>query len=685
MKLITLILTVCIIQISAKSYSQEQKINMNVKNLPLERVFQEIEKQTSFRFLYRLENVENEKADLAADNTTIQQLLDKLLNNRNITYRILENNLIVITPSEKMQTVKVMGTVTDATTGEPLPGVNVVVSGTTIGTVTDIDGKFTVEVPTENASLIFSFIGYNSETVAVGTGNNLEVKLIPDIKSLDEVIVVGYGTTSKKAVTGSVQKLVGDDIVSSNNTNIASSIQGKAAGVQITQNSGDPNAGINIRIRGTSSINSGGSPLIVVDGIPGGMSLNDINPSDIESIEILKDASAGAIFGSRAANGVVLITTKRGGKEKASLNFEYQQGVSTATKDWDIASGSELLKIYDVANWNRNPAMKASQSPAAFPVYDWDGFSRTVAEGTNTNWKDIVQQKGEYKLVTMQAAGGSEKTKFLLSGYYRDYTSMNVGNDNKKAQARLSLEHAAQKWLTIGGSFVGTYQNTDNPWANYTDAYTSLLPIYPINSPLRTNRYFYDRKKSGEKGISPYYTRDESWSDNQTFNTMNLGYLDLKPFKFLSFRSEWSLNYSSSRSRKYESKELRRETDSYAYQMSTATPKVGVSGGINYGRYQTYKWTTNNYLTFDKEFGKHHANMVVGHSAESFTFDGNSNQYEGFPSDYFTLSNANTELVATRQSVSYDQYRFLSYFGRAKYSYDGKYHAEFQYRADGSS
>ncbi|NJO68478.1 MAG: TonB-dependent receptor, partial [Bacteroidetes bacterium] len=186
-------------------------------------------------------------------------------------------------------------------------------------------------------------------------------------------------------------------------------------------------------------------------------------------------------------------------------------------------------------------------------------------------------------------------------------------------------------------------------------------------------------------GISPYYTRDESWSDNQTFNTMNLGYLDLKPFKFLSFRSEWSLNYSSSRSRKYESKELRRETDSYAYQMSTATPKVGVSGGINYGRYQTYKWTTNNYLTFDKEFGKHHANMVVGHSAESFTFDGNSNQYEGFPSDYFTLSNANTELVATRQSVSYDQYRFLSYFGRAKYSYDGKYHAEFQYRADGSS
>ncbi len=685
MKLITLILTVCVVHISANSYSQSQKISMNVKNYPLEKVFQEIEKQTNFRFLYRMENVENKIADLTADNSTLEQILDKLLNNRDITYKILDNNLIVITPSEKLQANKITGKVIDASTGEPLPGVNVVVSGTTIGVVTDVSGNYTVEVTANNASLIFSYIGYISEEIALGGSSIVDVKLTPDIKKLDEIVVIGYGTTSKRAVTGSIQKLSGDQVITSNTTNIASSLQGKASGVQITQNSGDPNSAINIRIRGTSSINSGGNPLIVVDGIPGGMSLNDLNPSDIESIEILKDASAGAIYGSRAANGVVLVSTKKGNKEKSTLNIEFQRGVSTATKDWDIANAGELLSIYDQANWNRDPVKKANQTPTVFPEYGWDGYSRELAEGTKTNWKDIVQQKGEYNLISMQTSGGGEKTKFLLSGYYRDYTSLNPGSDYQKAQGRFSIEHQAQKWLTLGTNIASTYSQAKDPWANYTDAYTTLLPIYPIYSPSRTNSYFYDRKKSGERGKNPYYLRDESWNDKQAFNTMTLGYVDVKPFKFLSFRSEWSLNFNNSRGRKYESKELRRETDSYAYQMSSSIPKVGVSGGINYGRYQVYNWTTNNYLTFDKEFGNHKVNVVAGQSAESYTSDGNGAQYEGFPSDYFTLTNANTELSATRQSITFDQYRFLSYFGRAKYSFKGKYHAELQYRADGST
>lgn len=574
----------------------------------------------------------------------------------------------------------VSGLITD-TDNLPLPGVNVFIKGTTNGTISDLEGKYTLSGVTETSVLVFSFVGMTSQEVAVGNQSVINVTLMSGI-NLDEVIAIGYGVTSKRAVTGSVMKVGGEQFNVSSTNNIASSLQGKAAGVQITRNSGDPNADVNIRIRGTSSINSGGAPLVVVDGIPGGMRLSDINPSDIESVEILKDASAGAIYGSRAANGVVLVTTKRGSKEKSSFNIEFQRGISTPTKEMSVASGSELLQIFDQANWNRNPAAKAAQTPLTFPEYGWDGFDRSVALASNTNWKNIVQNDNSfYNLISLQSTGGSENTRVYLSGYYRNYNSLNPGSKNDKAQLRLGIDNDIRKWLTIGANIAGTYQFTKDPWANYTDAYTRLLPIYPVYSPARENKYFYDRTKTGTAGINPLYKRDEKWSDEQTIRTLTVGYVELKPISGLSLKSEWSLNYHSTRSRDYESKEFRRETDSYAYQMTG----TGVSGGIKYGRYQTYNWTTNNYATFDKMFGDHRINVVAGHSAEAYTYDGNANQYEGFPSPYFTLTNANTELTATRQSVSYEQYRFLSYFGRARYGYKDKYHAEISYRADGSS
>lgn len=591
------------------------------------------------------------------------------------------------TPSETVlqQNQSIKGIVKN-TSGEPLPGVSVAIKGSSTGTISDQDGRFTLGNVNPNTTVVFSFVGLKTQEIKIGNQTTFDVVMEDATFGIDEVVAIGYGTTSRRAVTGSVMKIGGEQIVASNTTNIAGSLQGKAAGVQITRNSGDPNAGINIRIRGTSSINSGGSPLIVVDGIPGGMSLSDINPNDIESIEILKDASAGAIFGSRAANGVVLVTTKRGSKDKSTLNFEVQRGVSTAVDDWEIANSNQLLQIIDIANWNRDPAKKTAQTQTIFPEYGWDGFDRSVASSTNTDWRKIVQNDNAfYNLVSMQSIGGTEKTKVFLSGYYRNYNSLNPESKNDKAQLRINVEHQLKKWISVGANITESYSFGKSAWANYTDAYTRLLPIYPVNSPARPEKYFYDRVKSGEVGISPYYKRDETWSDSQSMNSLSIGYLELKPIDGLSVRSEWSLQFSNSRSRNYQSKDYRREADSYAYQMSTSIPKTGVSGGINYGRYQTYNWTTNNYATYDKSFRDHRINIVAGQTAESFTSDGNSNQYEGFPSEYFTLTNANTELAATRQSASFDQYRFLSYFGRAKYSYKDRYHAEVSYRADGSS
>ncbi len=687
MKIAAVLVLVLSFHTFANTYGQNQRMTISLENASFKEIIEQIEKESGYYVVIKYDqNLLDKKTDIDFKEATVSEILDGLLKDTGLGYRIIDRYIAISTISElnssSQQQKTVTGKVTDSS-GQSLPGSSVFVKGSTIGVTTNAEGGFSLAVPANAKTLIFSFVGMKSVEVNIGSGTVFNVVLIEETIGIEEIVAIGYGTTSKRAVTGSVLKVNGDQIIASNTTNLAGSLQGKAAGVQITRSSGDPNAGINIRIRGTSSINSGGTPLIVVDGIPGAMSLNDINPNDIESIEILKDASAGAIFGARAANGVVMITTKKGSKEKSTLNFEVQRGVSKPIKDWEIADNSQLLQIYDRA-WSSRP--ENIGKAVNFPEFGWDGFDRTIAEATNTNWREQVQRKqANYNLVSMQSVGGSEKTKVFLSGYYRNYNSLNPGDKNDKAQLRIGIDHQIKTWLTVGASMVGTYQFTKNPYASFTDVYNRLLPIYPIYSPLRANKYFYDRNKAGNQGINPLYIRDETWSDNQSMKLLSTGYLELKPVTWLQIKSEWSLNFNNNRGRSYQSKEFRRAEDSYAYAYSTSTPKVGVAGGINYGRYQTYNWSTNNYATLDKTFNNHRINVVVGHSAEAYTYDGNSNQYEGFPSGYFTLTNANTELVATRQSVSYEQYRFLSYFGRAKYSYKDRYHAELSYRADGSS
>jgi TonB-dependent SusC/RagA subfamily outer membrane receptor len=238
------------------------------------------------------------------------------------------------------------GKVISAEDGSPIPGVTVMVKGTNQGTITDVDGNFSLSVPPDAEKLVFSFVGMLTQEVNIQ--DNLKIEMEQDVVGLDEVVVLGYGTSSKRALTGSIQKISSESFTTNTSSNVAVALQGRASGVQITQSNGAPGADVNIRIRGVSSINSGGEPLIVVDGMPGGLSLNDINPNDIESIEILKDASSSAIYGSRAANGVVLVTTKRG-SEKTLFSVDYQHGINTPTNMLDIADGQQLLSIIDQA------------------------------------------------------------------------------------------------------------------------------------------------------------------------------------------------------------------------------------------------------------------------------------------------------------------------------------------------
>jgi TonB-dependent starch-binding outer membrane protein SusC len=316
MKLTILLLIASLINVTAAVFPQGSKFNFDMKNVSVKEVLAAVEKNSSYKFLYRNEfiNVE-EKVDITAKDESLDAIMVKLFSSKDVVYRVFEGDLVVIT-DKSLQQAKISGRVTDSESGDPLVGVNILVKGTSTGAITDLDGKYSVEVVGSNPILEFSFVGYTMQSIAVSGQSVIDVKMVPDIKNLDEVIVVGYGVQKKSDVTGSVTSVGKDRLGEIPVTNILHAIEGSTAGLTITQTSSVPGSSGNIQIRGVNSINANTQPFIVLDGVPFWGTTNDINPNDIESIEILKDASAVAIYGTRGANGVILITSKRGKKDQ---------------------------------------------------------------------------------------------------------------------------------------------------------------------------------------------------------------------------------------------------------------------------------------------------------------------------------------------------------------------------------
>jgi TonB-linked SusC/RagA family outer membrane protein len=310
------------------------------------------------------------------------------------------------------------------------------------------------------------------------------------------------------------------------------------------------------------------------------------------------------------------------------------------------------------------------------PVYNWDGYTREVALKTNTNWKDIVTQNAYYDQVSVSTGGGNDRTNFFSSLQYRNEYGLSLENRYQKATGRMNVEHKVTNRFKVGANLSMVYRFQNNSYAGLNDYYTNLLPVYPVYSPAREGKYFYDRNTSGNQGINPLYRSEETWADDQSIQNLTIGWAELEPLDGLKLRSEWGLRYTGSRSRNYQSREFHRPGDGI---------DPAQSGSIKYGRYQTYYWNSNNTLNYEKQINEHLVNVMAGVTMDSYFNDGNSLTEEGFPSDYFTLTNANTEVVSTRVSTSINEYRFLSYIARLKYGFRDRYFAEFQYRRDGSS
>ncbi|NJO70269.1 MAG: TonB-dependent receptor plug domain-containing protein [Bacteroidetes bacterium] len=309
MRLSTLLIMLNLLHVSAISYSQNEIFSVNIERGSIKDVLSMIESQSHYKFLYRDNDISDKVVTIRSAGQTIDQLLSALLDKSGSTYRMLDKSLIVIVPASVAQQFRVTGQVTDANTREPLIGVNVIYEGSTIGVITDVNGNYTIEIPSSGGNLVFSYIGYLPQTIAVNGQTSINVALATDVKSLEEVVVIGYGTVSKKDLTGAISVVDARDVQKMQSTTVAESLQGLVAGVNV-RNSGRAGSESTIEIRGVGNF-SNQQPLYVIDGLPTNAS-RDFNPNDIESVQILKDASAAAIYGSRAANGVIIITTKKG-------------------------------------------------------------------------------------------------------------------------------------------------------------------------------------------------------------------------------------------------------------------------------------------------------------------------------------------------------------------------------------
>ncbi len=584
------------------------------------------------------------------------------------------------------QTREVTGKVTDAG-GAPMSNVSVTAKGSRNGTATANDGTFTLTVDASAKTLIVSAIGFETQEIPI-TGAPLSISLkAGDSRSMDEVIVVGYGTKIKKDLTGNIARIKGSEVANTPVANFTQAIQGRAAGVFVESQSGKVGEGIKVRIRGSGSISASNSPLYVVDGVPinsdpnSGNSLADINFNDIETFDILKDASAAAIYGSRAANGVVLITTKKGRIGKTAMNVNFQYGTNKPTGYRGFLDAKNYVDLLREAAINSDiiegvdPLDPAQYSGSWLQFAEnrltrYSGFSNWRNLETNTNWEKLAfQEDAKTKLVDISASGGTDKTRFFISGGFNDQDGILFGNNFQRLSARFNLDHDASNRVKFGFN-MSVARTIANRVADDNEFYTpmQIVALAPI-TPVRDQQgVYYDRPTTTY--YNPLIELEDSRYESTTFRNIGGFYFNYKFAPSLVFKSEFGLDVQS-------------QSDDRFFGNRTI---IGQSTN-GYGEatwFRRVNYNTNNYLSFAKILNRvHDIDATAGMSFQSFTTDQSFVSGEDFPVN--ALKKLASAGRITGGSTSTSESAILSYFARANYKLMNKYLVSLSGRIDGSS
>ncbi|MRZ52729.1 SusC/RagA family TonB-linked outer membrane protein, partial [Parabacteroides distasonis] len=686
-----------ILQISAITYAQEHRISVSVENGTFYDVVSQIEKQSEFMFFYKSEEIDNnQRINLNVTNKLVSEILNEITKNNNLAYKITGKHIIITrVVSENQVSKRIKGCIKDSS-GEPIVGANVVEKGTTNGAITDIDGNFSIEVAT-GAVLQISYIGYSTQDIRITDKTSYNVVLKEDAEVLDEVVVVGYGTMRKRDLTGAVSQLKGDEIADLPLRSASDALQGKAAGVTITSTSGTPGAMGTVRIRGVGTINDN-DPLYVVDGLPQS-GIGWLNPRDIESMEVLKDASAQAIYGARAANGVILITTKKGAtgaSYKSTIDFDMMVGVQNAAKTYDMLDAEGFIKY-------KNMAYEASNKPLlddfATPekIESILSFLEKNGGRAGTNWwNEIKNTNALSQNYNLSLSGGMDKLRYRSSFAYMKQDGIIKSTDYERLSGRLNLDSEVYKWLNVSlntNVIYETRRTTDENNA-YTSTVFSALTSDPITPAYRNNLvdipdFLNDRIMGGYEPTNPFsqYTGilysnkpnplaqterkgQNRWKGLTLKNNLSA---DIKLFPFLSFKSSLGLDLTRTSDEGFSPKYYLSGTD----QVADAKVERGIG--------QRDFWVFENYFSYNDKFGDHAVSAMAGTSAEKERYETVKASKEGFVNNDYSqqIINAGTKNPGASGSVSY--HTMNSYFGRVFYSYADRYMITANVRWDGSS
>ncbi len=565
--------------------------------------------------------------------------------------------------------------------GLPLPGVNVLIKGSTSGTQTDFDGNYSIRAKSGDI-LVFSYLGQKTVEQVVGSQNTINVQLEEDASQLDEVIVVGYGTQSKRTLTDNISKLTSDDISEVPNPNLQNALVAKAAGVQVTQTNGKVEGGINIRVRGAASVSGGTQPLYVLDGIPlidptGGRSeigngaptnpLLTLSANEIESIDILKDASSAAIYGARGANGVVLITTKRGKQGKAKFSLNVSQGFSEPTNTRKWLNSAQYIELFTEAGRNSpffTPEEGQAEAEATFDFLAGDTDWRSGE--VDTNWSDIAFQNGYQSDADFSMSGADAKTAYFFSGAYNNTTGIIRGNELERANARLNISHQLTTKFKAGMNM--SFSRTEIDRIANDNAFSTPLQAI-AQSPLSPARLDDGTPNPGTLYGNFLLDAENAFFKTIIRRTVGKAYGEYKFLPYLSLNSDFSYDLFSQTEDNFRGQNA-------LFQSTNGEAFASDLGSENY--------TFSNYATFDKLFNdRHNINVIVGTEYSNYNRRITSVTSQQFPSDDLSTVSGGAEVTAgTGVNLTSS---FLSYFARATYDLDGKYLLKASIRRDGSS
>lgn len=680
MRLTILLLFGCMLTVSANSYAQKTKLDINMTNTTIRDLFAYIEENSEFVFLYRNEDFNlDKKVEINVKNASINQILDEALKGEHVKYDVYERQIVIRKVGDilnSQQKKEISGSVKD-NTGAPIPGATIIVQGTNIGIVTDANGEFKLTVPGDAKTLVFSFVGMKTKEVPIDGTSVFNVVLEEETVGIDEVVAVGYGKNSRKNLSSAVSSVKSDELNRGAIADVGQLLQGKVPGLNISS-SGDPTKSATIIMRGASTLNSSQSPFYVIDGVPGA-DISLVSPDDIVSVDVLKDAAATSIYGNRAANGVIMITTRKGNKDKEQVSYNGYVGFENVSNQLDMMNASQLR------------AFLTKNSMSFDPVDD---------QGANTNWQKEIQRPVAISTShNLSYSGGSKHSNYIASLTYIDKKGILLSSDQSRIIAHMAVEQLAFNDKVKFGINVTNSNTKDIKVPQRNTALLQAAKYLPVSKPKNDDgTYFENFNHSGY--FNPLAIIEQADDDSKIATLLGNFTTEVTlPFGFsynlsAAYQRNTTLNgtyYNSYYATYYNSAQFYNNPDPPA---THTIINFGSNGLATRSTYQRTNIIFENYLTWDKEIGKSTINAVIGYSWQDNTLgDGFMASNTNFPVDnvsYNNLALGNYSTVSGYKvdfgdANAYQRTRLISDFARLNYNFDRKYLLQASIRRDGSS